>query len=299
MTMHFRKILIKVSWVLAGLLVLLIIGLTIYQKQLIKRVSRETAPGSQVAGEAVVGAARNDDASGSAGTEPGDLRDQRIEFQKEILRDPSVQESIRSGLEAQYKSLFEVLSLSPEKQEKLKEVLLNSAMEYLELNPEILVADTDEEKEALQKRYNYLREETHLRVEALLEHDDYIKFQAYEDRAFARAAVSGFAGSLAPGNMVSKDQERELIEIMYVEGQKVYASIGYDPTSRLDFPSDMDPETITEKMEITNRVLYTSAENAGEILSKSQLKAYNDHLRIYSENVEMSMLLLRQQYGVN
>jgi hypothetical protein len=288
--------LIRVSWGLAGLLVLLIIGLTVYQNHLIKKASREASPESQAADEAV-GSMAEIDASGDAGSEREEVRKQRIDFQKELLENPSIQESIRSGLEAQYKSLFEVLALSPAKQERLKEVLTNSAMAYLELNPEILAADTDNKKAILQQRYDYLRKETQLRVEALLEFGDYKRYQAYEDRAFSRGVVTGFVESLTPGNGVTEDQEQELIETMYVESQKVYAGIGYDPTSRLEFPSDMDPETVFEKMEITDRILNNSVENSRGILSESQIKAYNDYLRIYSENVEMSMLMLRQQYG--
>jgi hypothetical protein len=168
-------------------------------------------------------------------------------------------------------------------------------MDYLELNPEILAAVTDEEKGVLQQRYDYLRKETQLRVEALLGHDVYLTYLAYEERTFPRTVVSGFSGALAPGDGLTEDQKTALIGIMYGESQKAYAEIGYDPTSRLDFPSDMDPETVLKKMEIINGVLRAAADNSRDILSESQFKAYNDYLRAYSEEVEMSLIMMGRQ----
>lgn len=286
--MNFRKILMKITGILAGLLVVALIGLTIYQSHLVKRMKREAAIEGEVAGNL----APEDEA-----TDREALKQQSIEFQRKMLEDPTIRESIRTGLEAQYKPLFEALLLSPEPEEKLTELLTNSVVEYLELNPEVLAAVTDEEKEVLQRRYDYLRKETQLRVEALLGHDAYEKYQAYEDRAFPRTVVSGFAETLEFDDRLTSGQERELIEIIHGESQKVYADIGYDPTSRLEFPSDMEPETISKKMEITNSILFNSADGASDILSKSQLKVYNDHLRVYIEQVEMSLIKMHQQYG--
>jgi seryl-tRNA synthetase len=176
----------KITGVLAGLLVLVLIGLTVYQNHLIKRVNREAAEEkASVAGTAEGGGTVAD-------TEA--FKQQQIEFQKQILSDPAVRESVQSGLEAQYKSLFEKLALPPEKQEELKALLTGSVMDYLELNPEILAAVTDEEKQVLQQRYDYLRKETQFRTEALLGHDAYLTYLAYEERTFPRTVVSGFSG---------------------------------------------------------------------------------------------------------
>lgn len=289
--MNFRNSLMKITAVLAGLLVLVMIGLTVYRHQLVKKANREASTGIETAGEAVE--------SGAPGEDIGqeDLKKQRIEFQKRMLEDPAFRESIRSGLEAQYKPLFDMLALSPEQQEKLTVILINSALEYVELNPEIMAAVSDEEKSMLQKRYDFLREETRIRVEAILGRDGYEKYQAYEDRAVSRSVVSGFAESLPPDDRLTEKQKNELIEIMYWESQKVYEDIGYDPTSRLEFPSDMDTETISKSMEITDRFLFDSAAGSWGVLSESQLEAYNDYLRTYSEQVEMSLVRMRSQYG--
>lgn len=327
--MNFRKVLMKVTMVLAGLLVLAMIGLTVYQNHLIKRANREASMGNET-GSGVPEDSSGSGAPGDMGTDverdevdalkrqldtaeeelgmtqeellaererQEELKRQRIEFQRKMLEDPAIRESIRSGLEAQYKSLFEVLALSSDQQEKLKEILTNSAMSYIKLNPEILAAATDEEKTMLQQRYDYLREETRLRIEALLGHEAYDKYQAYEDRSISRSVVSGFSDSLPPDNGLTEKQKHELIEIMYGEAQEVFEDIGYDPTALLEFPSDMDTENISKRMNVTDRVLFNSAENSWSILSESQLEAYNDYLRNYSEQVEMSLVMMRQEYG--
>lgn len=300
--MNFRKVLMKVAGISAGLLVLVLIGLTVYQSHLVKKANREASMESETAGNMGTDAAEKAIDTGGeerlADRESQEaLKSQRMEFQRKMLEDPDIRESIRSGLEAQYKPLFELLSLAPEQQETLKEILTNSAMAYVELNPEVFAAVTDEEKETLQQRYDTLRNETQLRVEALLGHDSYEKYQAYEDRSMARTVVSGFAESLAPGEKLTEKKVHELIEIMYGEAQNVYEDIGYNPTNRLEFPSDMDLDTITEKMEITDRVLFNSADNSWHVLSEAQLEAYNDYLRGYSEQVEMSLMMMGRQYG--
>jgi hypothetical protein len=277
----------KITGVLAGLLVLVMIGLTIYQSQLIKKADREAADEEAMAVDAVE--------DGAAGEDAEALKQQQIEFQKQMLADPAIRESVQAGLEVQYRPLFEVLALSSEKQEKLKTLLTNSVMDYLELNPEILAAVTDEEKQVLQQRYDYLRKETQLRVEGLLGHDAYLTYLAFEERTFSRTLVSGFSGVLAPGDGLTEDQEEALIGIIYGESQKVYADIGHDPTSRLDFPSDMDPETVSKKMEIVNRVLDASANSSRDLLSESQLAAFKNYLRTYSEEAEMSLIMLGRQ----
>lgn len=288
--MKFRNVLMKITGVLAGLLVLVLIGLTVYQNHLIKKANQEAAREEAAAVDTTGGGGPEDADSGA-------MQQQQAEFQKQMLEDPAIRESIQAALETQYTPLFEELALSPEQQGKLKELLTNSVMAYVELNPEILAAVTDEEKQVLQQRYDYLRKETQLRVEALLGRDAYLTYQTFEERTFPRTVVSGFAGALAPDDALTEDQKEALIGIMYGESQKVYAQIGYDPTSRLEFPSDMSPETISKKMEITDKVLFNAADSSGDILSESQLKAYNEYLRTFSEEVEMSLLMMGQPYG--
>lgn len=300
--MNFRKILMKITGILAGLLVLVLIGLTVYQSHLVKKSNREASMGGETVedkgtdvADETFDTSREERLADREGQEA--IKRQRMEFQRKMLEDPDIRESIRSGLEVQYEPLFEMLSLTPEQQETLKEILTNSAMAYIELNPEVIAAVTDEEKVNLQRRYDTLRNETQMRAEVILGHDSYEKYQAYEERSMARSVVSGFAESLVSGEKLTEKKAHELIEIMYGEAQNVYEDIGYNPTNRLEFPSDMDLETISEKMEITNRVLFNSADNSWHVLSESQLKAYNDYLRGYSEQVEMSLMMMGRQYG--
>lgn len=327
--MEFRKVLLKITGILAGLLVLVLIVLMVYKSHLIKKANREASTEK----ETVSGLAGDSTGSGSPGDMGADaekreidplkhqldadeeelgmtreeftaererqetIKKQRIESQKKIIEDPALRNSIQSALEVQYKSFSESLVLSSGQQEKLNEILTNSAMYYIELNPEILAAVSDEEKTRLQQRYDSLREETHFRIEALLGHDAFEKYQSYEGRTMSMAVVSGFADTMAPGEELTENQKHELIEIMYGEAQKVFEDIGYDPATRLEFPSDLDTETISKKIEITDRVLFNSADSSRSILSESQLKAYNDYLRSYSEQQERSLLKMRGEYG--
>jgi hypothetical protein len=219
-----------------------------------------------------------------------ELKKQAGGSQRMTVEDPTIKNSILTGIEDQYALLFSTLALSPGKEETLKIILSKSVMDYIVLNPEVMNAVTAEEKAQLQQRYDALRRETQLRVEAILGPDNYAKYQKYEDRTFSRKVVSEFAESLPPHNGLTESQMNELIEIIYENAQEVYADIGYDPTIRLDFPVDMKPEAVSKRMEITNRILFNAADSSREILSASQLEAYDNYLRDYSERMEMSLL---------
>lgn len=281
-----RKILNRATRILAVLLVLVFIGLTLYQRHLIKQAARND--GAQVAVDAGVDA-------GVAGQEAQEaIRQQRVELQRRLAEDPSFREAIRASIDVQYADLFEILGLSAEKREKLGSLLEDSAMDYVVLNPDILTAVGEEEKAAVQKRYEYLKKETQLKAEALLGSDGYETYKAYEDRATSRAVVEGFEQALSPEASLSDHQIMELIEVLYGESRTVYEEIGYDPTERVTFPSDMDAAAVTKRMEITERILNGAAERSKELLSASQQEQYLEYLREYSEAQEMSLFMMTQ-----
>lgn len=285
-----RKVLNKTTQILAVLLVLVFIGLTVYQRHLLKQAARND--GSQVATDA-----GTIDADIAEQARQEDLKQQRIELQRQLAEDPAFREAIRSSIEIQYAGLFQVLGLTPEKQDKLGTLLENSAVDYVVLNPDIFTAVSEAEKAAVKRRYNYLKKETELKVEALLGNDDYQTYKAYEERAVSRGVVEGFEKKLAAADSLSDSQARELIEIVYGESQAVYTEIGYDPTENVTFPSEMDAASIVKRVEILDRILDNSAEKSKDVLSVSQMEQYREYLRDYSEAQEMSLFNMYQQFG--
>lgn len=285
-----RKVLNKTTQILAVLLVLVFIGLTVYQRHLIKQAAQND--GSQVATDA-----GDSDTEISEQARQEDLKQQRAELQRQLAEDPAFRAAIRSSIETQYAGLFQALGLSPEKQDKLGTLLENSAVDYVILNPDILTAISEAEKTAVQKRYDYLKKETELKAEFILGSDDYQAYKAFEERAVSRDVVEGFGETLGAADSLSDSQARELIEIIYGESQAVYTEIGYDPTEKVTFPSEMDATAIVKRVEIIDRFLDNSAEKAKDILSASQMEQYREYLRDYSEAQEMLLFKMYQQFG--
>lgn len=226
-----------------------------------------------------------------------ELRKQQIELQKRIIEDPAVKRSIQSTLETQYSALFEELNLSSEKLEKLKDLLIDGQMAVIGLGPEIDIASTTEEKASLQQRYEDLQEENNSNVEAFLGSADYQKYEDYKDRTISRNMISGFNESLNTDEKLTKDQEGELIEIMYNEAEKVFSESSYGPRNQIEFPADLDEETLTERMRITNMIFLNSVDSSRVMLSDSQIEKYNSYLKSQSELIEISQKMLRQQFG--
>jgi hypothetical protein len=223
-----------------------------------------------------------------------ELKKKEAELQQQYLKDPSLKKYLRSSLDMNYSDIFKELNLSPEKLEKLKDILVDKTFAKVQLSPEIQNASTKEQKDDLLKRYNAIREESETKTRELLGNADYEKFEAYNDRGNTRYFVNGYKDTLSANDQLTKDQENALVELMFKEEKRVYAEIGYDPNKMIEFPSDIKEGKVAGVLKNTEKIHLASIESAKGTLTASQLGQFKSYLNNYREMVAMSYKLSNQ-----
>jgi hypothetical protein len=343
--MEIQKVLIKSAYCLVGLSIIVLIVLTIFQHQQIRKLSEddatETVAKDESAGETIPGPVEIPEESITKSTavteiekethvdevdeleyqldaaeeeldmvheqlsdelsKKEEFKETVTQLQKKALSDPATIKRIRTSAKAvidtNYGPLFEMLDLSPEKTDELKDLLVDQQMAVNDISPEILSASTTEEKTGVQQRYDEIREEHDLKIKELLGNTDHEKYLDYQDKLNSRYYVKGFMDSLSPDEKLTEEQKQDLIEIMYQKQEDVFSEIGYDPREQIEFPSDIDEEKIAEITKNMEKIHSQSVESAKGTMSESQLEQFNNYLKNQREIYEMSLKMTSQQFG--
>jgi len=204
------------------------------------------------------------------------------------MKDPSYKTSMKKYLDTAYSEIFKELNLSPEKLDKLKDLIVEYQMTFSDINFDSYSAHTDEEKAALRKRAESTYSDNQSKLKDLLGNTDYQKYCDYHERSDARSTVNGFMDSLSTNEKLTKDQEKTLIETLYKEQSKVFSEIGYDPNKSVEFISDVKAGKIDGKVKNIEKIFSRSIENANSILTAPQLEQFKKYLKDYHEQFELS-----------
>lgn len=328
--MNTRKVFGNIAYALIGVLVVAMIGLTIYQRREISNLSQSTEMEISVKNGPTDGALQatqevhqqtamdtEEDVNNltyqlNAAEEELDMaqarlsdelerkaevRKQQRELQKSITEDPVMRRQMQSIIVDQNAELFEKLNLAPEKLEKLKTLMTENAMVFSGLNADIFAASSSEEKASVQQHFDDIWEAKEAAVMTLLGNTDYETYEMYQDRLISKNYVTRFNESLGADEKLTKEQEEALVTIMYNGQEATFSELGYDPRVVIEFPSDLTDETIAERFKSEEKIHSQSVENARSILSDSQLKQFEDSLKSWREMEEMSLKMVRQQFG--
>lgn len=316
--MERRKVIERIAIVLVCLLVLASVGLNIYLHQKLRKLSLENAPqlaarnetvtpvpetAVQEIADAILPAVRE----ATSDDNIDDLEEQLAAIEEELdkannqLSDKRKKEAEKrekeeelqrfymdSLLDSQYADLFEELNLSPEKLEKFKDIYLGKtmAMRGSYSDSPIGREATQEEKTEIKKRTDKIKEEYETKFKELLGEADYEKYTAYTERTSSRAQVTNFKRILGADDMLTKDQEKALIEIMYNEQEKATNEIVRNqPTEPAP---EMNENTMSEQLKNTETVHSKMIASAKDTLSPSQLEALTEYLKNQREMMEMS-----------
>jgi len=217
-----------------------------------------------------------------------ELKKKEIELRKQFIKDPAYKNSMKTYLDTQYADIFKELNLSPEKLDKLKDLIVEYQMTFSDINLDSYSAHTDEEKAALRKHAESIYSDNQSKLKDLLGNTDYQKYYDYHERGDARSTVNGFMDSLNTDEKLSKDQEKALIETLYKEQSKVFSEIGYDPNKSVEFISDIKAGKIDGKVKNIEKIFSRSIENTNSILTASQLEQFKKYLKEYHEQFELS-----------
>ena len=220
---------------------------------------------------------------------------------KTMLKDPAMKKMLRvqskANLDITYGALFEELDLTPEELENFKEILTDYRMATVEASYEIVDAKSVDDMKRISEQTKALRDEYDAKIAAFLGAEDNKKYKAYEETQGERNIVSGFTQTLVPSEQLSKQQEEELMDLMYKERKSYYASTGYDSGEQKEFTLPNE-ETIAKAVDRLNHT-YDKYREAGEnILSTSQMKKFEEFLKQRRDMNESTIKMSAQLLGV-
>jgi hypothetical protein len=226
-----------------------------------------------------------------------ELRKTEIEFQKTYMQDPIYKKRLRNNLETYYSPLFKELNLSPDKVEKLKDLLTEFQMTVGEMNPEILTASAKEDTTRIQKRYDDLQKESNSKVIELLGNEGYEKYQAYKDQSLERSLLNGFTEALGTGEKLTEEQQKNFLDAIYKNHKTVFSGMEYDPTQRIDFPAAMTEEDVAFRITTEDNLDAAYLKTASIMLSSSQYEQFNKFLKNRRDMEDLYLQRMLQTYG--
>lgn len=195
------------------------------------------------------------------------------------------EESMRDSIRSEYSDVFEELNLSPEKQEKIIDILVNNSMASYDFSMEVQNTTPSEEKRAeFAERQKALREdaeEAQEKIKDIMGNTVYEKYREYNETRGLRYTVNEFVESLNESEKPTKEQQQRLITAMHEQSKKIYSEV-YNEVSNEDttfvFPSEREKRDYDYEEQMSRRLEYQDRRHeaylsaAQDILSASQIK---------------------------
>lgn len=226
-----------------------------------------------------------------------ELRKKDLEVQKKYHEDPSYKNITRSIINSQYSDLFEILNLSPERQEELKDILTDNQLAASDLYLEMSGTTPSEEKRTeFEQRQKDLKEDRESKLKEFLGNEDYEKYRRYQETWGLKYNVENFVESLNEDEKLTETQQELLIDTMHEESKNIPGIS--DEEDRFLFPSEQYEEKEIERS-INNHIRSQEAyiNGARNVLSASQLEQFKEYLRKEREEYELYMEMQALTYG--
>ncbi|HEX7863227.1 MAG TPA: hypothetical protein VF773_23060 [Verrucomicrobiae bacterium] len=211
-----------------------------------------------------------------------------------MLKDPDMRKAMehqqRVGMDMMYGSLFKQLKLTPEQEEKFKEMLLAQQMDNMSNASAMFDGNADRTKVAQE-----LAEKTKAKEEQLKEllgEEKFAQYQEYNQTIGERMMLEQFAR----GAELSPDQNEQLLAMIREEKRNVQADFGgqqFDPTK--DWQEMVNSEEVMQRFysqqeEVNERVL----QRAAELLTPEQIKKLGPVLKNQIEMQKAGMNMAKQ-----
>lgn len=226
-----------------------------------------------------------------------ELRKNDLERQRKYHEDPSYKNITRNVINSQYSDLFEILNLSPERLEELKDILVDNQLASSDFYMEMRNAIPSEEKRTeLKERQKSLNEESDLKLKEFLGNEDYEKFRRYQETWGEKYNVENFVESLNKDEKLTETQQQMLIDAMHEEVKHI--SEINNEEERFLFPSEQYEEKELERSineYARSHEAYINAAN--NILSASQMEQFKEYLKKEREEYELYMEMQALTYG--
>jgi hypothetical protein len=310
--MNTRKHIMKISYGIIAVLVIVIIGLLVYQQRQIGQMAQNdeqeplaaTVTNSNTLNEnntltpvAEVGrekfSSEVDELKYQLDAAEEELEMARGQLDDEIARkaetsmpplpttpegEKMMRNGLKNGYDQTYSALFKELNLSPETIDQLKELLADREIARTKSILELYNASTEEERKDLQKQLDDKNDQIDDALEALLGSEEFQAFEHYNDSNQDRQMIQKLSGVLSFDDTLSGDQKKSLLESLYNKRKNTYVQLGFNEESPADL-LDLDGDGISDTMEVEFIVYDGYIEGIEEAeLSESQKKQLKEFL---------------------
>lgn len=210
------------------------------------------------------------------------FKNAQAQLQKSIKIDPSLNESIKNmqlqTIDSDYALLYENLDLSPEEREAFKNIVGTWRMDHAENTiPLILAATTDEEKEEARRKRQLMRDKYKEQYIELMGEEKYNIYNNYRMSSFDRDTLERFVQTLPPENRLDNNMMFNLIGMMSEARTPIEKKMGFYDLIR--FPSDERDDTEAEReADMAVEVYERYTEIGNEMLSPEQAEQFKAYI---------------------
>jgi hypothetical protein len=219
-----------------------------------------------------------------------------------IMKNPGMKEMIRAQqkgqLEMMYGPLLKCLQLSDADLEKFKSLLLDRQMALVDSSMEMMnSAATPEEKKAAADRIKEMTAAYDAQAKELLGDDNYTLYKSFEETQAERMQVTMFKGSLTGADQLSVEQEDSLIRAMHDERTTFKSAVPGFGDQQTPDPSQFTPERITQFLEESAKLQEQYVTKAATILTPTQLEQFKANQKQQQAMQEMGMKMAAKMFG--
>jgi hypothetical protein len=215
-----------------------------------------------------------------------------------MLKDPEMRKAMaqqqRMGMEMLYGSLLKELQLTPEQEQKFKDLLLDQQMENME-QAGAMFEGTAEDRARVAQELADKRKDHEAAIKELLGEDGFAQYEEYNQTLGERMMLEQFGR----GVETSPEQTEQLLAIMRDEKRNVQMNLGTPtPNPGQDWQSVLASDDVTQKIfaqqeEVNARVL----ERAAQVLTPEQLQKFGPVLQNQLEMQKAGLKMARQMFG--
>ena len=215
-----------------------------------------------------------------------------------MMKDPEMRKAMaqqpRMGLDMIYGSLMKQLKLSPEQEEKFKDMLIAQQMDNMSQAGAMFEGDATQRAKVAQE-LAAKRAEKDEEIKQLLGDEKFEQYQNYNQTLGERMMLEQFGRSAE----ISQQQSDQLMAIMQEEKKNVQINFGTQPADPTqDWQAVLGSDEATAKLfmqqeEVNNRVL----ERAAQVLTPEQFEKFAPVLKNQLEMQKAGLKMARQMFS--
>jgi cell division protein FtsB len=215
-----------------------------------------------------------------------------------MMKDPAMKDMVRAQqklmLDRQYGSLSKYLNLPADRLDALKGILSDRQAALMDSGMAMMGGTEAERKQAVEDAKT-IKSDYDKKIQDLLGTQNYPVFQDYEKTMSERMSVEMFKSSLSASDVLSDQQEDNLIALMY-QGRKGMPALANMNNQNAD-PSQFTEESVAQMEKQMEQLQQRYADQAKTILTPAQLEQFTAWQKQFSTMQLAGLKMAAQMFG--